>query len=132
MVRLKLRISFYSDLGEKFFGEGPYRLLCGIRRCGSLRAAAQSMDMAYTKAFRMIKCAEQYCGFPLTSRTIGGDGGGGSVLTREAEELLNRYERLQSSCGQMADQLYQEAFSQFWPEEPAVDRTAGRRKDDLM
>ena len=44
------KITFLDDSGEKFFGEGPARLLNGVREHGSLRAAAMSMDMAYTKA----------------------------------------------------------------------------------
>ena len=44
------KIIFVDDTGEKFFGEGPARLLRGIEDKGSLRAAALSMEMAYTKA----------------------------------------------------------------------------------
>ncbi len=113
---VRFSISLHTSDGEKFFGEGPYRLLCGIRRHGSLRAAASEMGMAYTKAFRLIKAAEAHCGFPLISRTIGGKTGGGSTLTPEAEELLTRYEAFKSDCGQMTQQLYQKHFSDLWPE----------------
>lgn len=101
--------------GERFFGEGPYRLLCGIRDQGSLRTAAQSMGMAYTKAFGLIKRAEESLGFPLTQRTIGGKGGGGSVLTEGAKELMMRYEAYKAACTQMADNLYNTHFSTFQP-----------------
>ena len=56
------KITFLDDNGEKFFGEGPARLLHGIEESGSLRAAAMSMDMAYTKALKMIKNARQDTG----------------------------------------------------------------------
>ena len=115
MAKVKCGISFYTDAGEKFFGEGPYQLLCGIRRLGSLRAAAQEMGMAYTKAFRLMQQAEAHGGFPLSRRTIGGRRGGGSVLTPEAEELLSRYEAFKSACTASVSQLYQEHFSDFWP-----------------
>ena len=52
------KITFLDDNNEKFFGEGPARLLHGVEECGSLRAAAMSMDMAYTKALKLIKNAE--------------------------------------------------------------------------
>ena len=42
------KIIFLDDDGEKFFGEGPARLLHGVEEKGSLRAAALSMEMAYT------------------------------------------------------------------------------------
>lgn len=55
---------------------------------GSLRSAALSMNMAYTKALRIIRSAEATLGFPLTVRTTGGKGGGGSQMTAEAREFL--------------------------------------------
>lgn len=44
------RITFVDENQQKFFGEGPSRLLHAVEETGSLRAAAQSMGMAYTKA----------------------------------------------------------------------------------
>ena len=112
-MQIRFSLSFYTDEGEKFFGEGPYRLLCGIRRLGSLRSAAQEMDMAYTKAFRLIKAAEGGFGFPLIRRTIGGKAGGGSTLTPEAEDLLARYEALKAACTRDTDRLYDTHFGNF-------------------
>ena len=59
------RIVFLDDDGEKFFGEGPARLLRGIQDKGSLRASAHAMEMAYTKALSIIRNAENALGFPL-------------------------------------------------------------------
>ena len=44
------KIYFLNDNGEKFFGEGPCRLLRLVEQTGSLRAAAAAMEMAYSKA----------------------------------------------------------------------------------
>ena len=52
------RITFCDDNDEKFFGEGPCRLLHAIEETGSLRSAAISMGLAYTKALRIIKNAD--------------------------------------------------------------------------
>ena len=62
------RITFCDDNDEKFFGEGPCCLLHAIEETGSLRSAAISMGLAYTKALRIIKNAEAALGFPLTTR----------------------------------------------------------------
>ena len=72
------RILFLDEAGDKFFGEGPCRLLRGVEETGSLRAASLSMGMAYTKALKILKNAERALGFPLTERTAGGRDGGGS------------------------------------------------------
>ena len=104
------RIIFVDDNREKFFGEGPYRLLRGVEATGSLRAAAQSMDMAYSKALKLLKNAEEALGFPLTDRAVGGKDGGGSRVTPEGREWLRKYESYRDACIQANRRLYLEFF----------------------
>jgi molybdate transport system regulatory protein len=104
------RITFWDDNNEKFFGEGPARLLHGIAETGSLRAAAMSMDMAYTKALKLIRNAEKALDFPLLHRTAGGKDGGGSSLTPEGKEWLARYEAYRDACKLSNSRLYLEFF----------------------
>ena len=104
------KILFLDDNGEKFFGEGPARLLRGVEAHGSLRAAAMSMDMAYTKALKLIRNAENALGFPLIRRSTGGKDGGGSNLTDEGREWLERYEAYRDACKLSNSRLYLEFF----------------------
>lgn len=104
------KIIFLDDNGEKFFGEGPARLLHGVGKMGSLRAAAIEMDMAYSKALKLIKQAEKTLGYALITRTTGGKDGGGSVLTPEGREWLTRYEVYRDACIQSNRKLYLECF----------------------
>lgn len=104
------KITFLNDNGEKFFGEGPARLLHGVEEAGSLRAAAMAMNMAYTKALKLIKNAEAALGFSLITRATGGKDGGGSRLTAEGKEWLQRYERYRDACIQANRRLYLECF----------------------
>ena len=104
------RITFLDENGDKFFGEGPARLLHGVEETGSLRAAAMSMGMAYTKALRLLNNAEKAVGFAMTTRVIGGKDGGGSCLTPEGKELLTRYEAYRDACIQANRRLYMEFF----------------------
>ena len=55
----------------------PAALLHAVQQLHSLRAAALSMDMAYSKAWTIIKNSEKALGFPLLTSTTGGKGGGG-------------------------------------------------------
>ena len=107
-----VRVLFLDERGEKFFGEGPCRLLRGVQQHGSLRAAAASMGMAYTKALKLVRNAEAALGFALVSRTAGGKDGGGSTLTDEGMEWLSRYEAYRDACKQAADRLYSQHFTQ--------------------
>lgn len=112
-MKVKLKVTLCTDDWERLFGEGPYQLLSGVQELGSLRASAQRMGMAYTKAFHMVKHVETTLGISLTQRTIGGRGGGGSTLTPEGQELLKRYEAYRDACNQAAHTLYDQYFGDF-------------------
>ncbi len=98
--------------GGRIFGEGPYRLLKGIERTGSLLGAANSMGLAYNKARRVITGCERRLGFPLTRRKAGGVSGGGSKLTPEAAELMKRHETLCAEIEDAIGSLYKKHFGQ--------------------
>ena len=104
------KITFLDDKEEKFFGEGPARLMRGVEATGSLRAAAMSMGMAYTKALKLIRNAENALAIPLISRSTGGKDGGGSQITLQGKEWLIRYEQYRDACIQANRRLYLEFF----------------------
>ena len=112
-MKFDIRVFLCDDDNLRFFGEGPCRLLHLIEETGSLRAAAISMGMAYTKALTIMKRAEKNLGFPLTARRIGGKGGGGSALTPEAKEFLHDYETYRNACIQSSRELYSQIFSKY-------------------
>ena len=91
-MEMKLTPRFYQN-GERVFGPGVAELLKRVQEHHSLRAAAFSMEMAYSKAWQIIRTAEDGFGCKLLSSTIGGRHGGGAVLTPEGERILNAYER---------------------------------------
>ena len=107
------KIVFTDDDGMKFFGEGPCRLLRCIQKTGSLRAAAMEMNMAYSKASKLLKQAEAALGFPLTARSAGGKDGGGSRLTPEGRQWLTQYEAYRNACLRANQALYRQHFPQI-------------------
>lgn len=109
-MKSMMRVYITDDQNQKVFGEGPFRLLRGIEETGSLRAAAISMEMAYTKALKILRRAEAEFGFPLTRRAIGGRDGGGSCLTPQGKELLEKYEIYRDRCRQSCEDIYAEVF----------------------
>ncbi len=128
-MQIRLALYLYNEEDTRIFGEGPYRLLCGVRELGSLRAAAIQMGMAYTKATKIIHRAEEELGFPLTQRKIGGTKGGGSTLTPGAEELMKRYEACKEACHRAVEAIYDDCFSSFRPETFAPDGQPGAGED---
>ena len=105
-----LRVMLCDDAGERFFGEGPCRLLHQIEETGSLRSAAAQMGLSYSKALRLVQHAEKALGFALTCKTTDGRGGGGSTLTAEARQFLERYEAYRDACVQTSRELYSAFF----------------------
>lgn len=111
-MKSDIKIYICSDSGEKFFGQGPYELLKNIDKLGSLRKAAIEMNMAYTKALQLINKAEKELGFKLCEKSIGGKGGGGSVLSSEAREFMNKYEKYADECRRSSQEIYNRYFQQ--------------------
>jgi molybdate transport repressor ModE-like protein len=109
-MKASTRITLWDDQGEKFFGEGPARLLRSVEEHGSLRAAAISMEMAYTKALKLIRQAESSLGYPLIDRNTGGKDGGGSTLTPAGKQLLTQYEAYRDACVRENQRLYRSFF----------------------
>ena len=104
------KIQLYNENGEKFFGEGPCRLLRLVEETGSLHCAAASMEMAYSKALKLVKQAEEALGVPLTQRCVGGKDGGGSTLTPEGRRFLLQYEAYRDACVQANRELFARYF----------------------
>ena len=98
---------------DKCFGPGIAQLLTQVAQLHSLRAAASSIGMAYSKAWTIIKRAETVLGFALLSSTTGGKNGGGAVLTEQAQNLLAAYERYCGDLREYAAQRFEENFREL-------------------
>ena len=85
-MELKLTPRFLQN-GQRFFGPGVAELLERVREHRSLRAAAASMEMAYSKAWRIIHEAEEGFGFRLLDSTIGGRHGGGAFSGKDPTKV---------------------------------------------
>ncbi len=106
-LRYKLWLSAVS--GEGIIGEGKYKLLRMIEKLGSLKAAAESLGVSYRKAWGDIKESEELLGYDLTEKTRGGVGGGNSVLTSKAKNLLEAYDALHKKM----DNAIEDAYDDF-------------------
>lgn len=104
----KLTVRMYE--GDKIFGPGIAQLLHRVQELHSLRAAASSMNMAYSKAWTVLRTAEHALGFKLLHSSTGGKGGGGAVLTDEGEELLERYDEFCRRMKDYGDQQFRDLF----------------------
>ena len=109
-MKPSVKVYLLDEEQQRFFGDGPCRLLRLVEETGSLRSATTSMGMAYSKAIHLLSQAEQALGYPLTTRSIGGKAGGGSQLTPQGKELLDKYETYRELCAQANRDIFRQVF----------------------
>lgn len=115
MNELHYNLSCRLFTDAKCFGPGIAQLLHRVERLHSLRAAALEMEMAYSKAWTIIKNSENALGFKLLDSTTGGKHGGGAALTQEGAALLAAYDRFCTEMRDYGDKLFAERFKAFLP-----------------
>lgn len=107
-LRYTLSLRVYGE--EKIFGPGIAELLERVDGTHSLRKAAMGMGMAYSKAWRIVKTAENALGFPLLASTVGGKGGGSAHLTERGRRFLLAYRKFESTVHAYADEIFEDLF----------------------
>jgi molybdate transport system regulatory protein len=95
---------------DKVFGPGVAELLETVRDTRSLRSAAMRMDMAYSKAWKVIKVAEIGLGYTLLDTATGGRQGGGATLTIDAEKLLARFRAFEKESREAVEAAFARNF----------------------
>ncbi|GCD10197.1 winged helix-turn-helix domain-containing protein [Clostridium tagluense] len=96
----------------KVFGKGPKMLLLKIDELGSIRKAAISMKLSYTKAWNMILNLEKGTGIKVLEKQIGGKNGGGSILTEEVRILIKKFDELEIEVGECITELFNKKFKE--------------------
>ncbi len=105
-LRCQVSVRIFGE--EKCFGPGVADLLERVDRLHSLRKATIEMDMAYSKAWKIVKTAEANLGFPILKSMTGGKGGGGADLTDEGKRFVSAYRRFEASVRGYADEAFVE------------------------
>ena len=80
-----------SKSEQNFLGKGRIDLLEQIMETGSITKAAKAMHMSYKAAWDAIDTMNNLAEKPLVQRSTGGKGGGGTLLTSYAHEVISTY-----------------------------------------
>jgi molybdate transport system regulatory protein len=94
--------------GGGAFGPGPARLLEHIAAEGSISKAAKAMDMSYSRAWQLVDRVNNAFRKPLVESAAGGKRGGGATLTRQGEEVLNLFRKMESRLNADAAVFHEE------------------------
>lgn len=107
-IKPMVRVSFVGE--EKFFGKGIAELLQLVDKYGTIQKACKSMDMSYSKAWKIINRLEKELGFKALETKAGGKNGGESFLTEEAKNLLKKYGEMNRDIEEHTNKLYKKHF----------------------
>ncbi len=81
--------------GQSFLGNGRIELLEQIEKMGSMNAAAKAMKMSYKAAWERVNQMNELADAPMIEKVKGGKGGGGTILTPHAHELIMTFKRFE-------------------------------------
>ncbi|HKE95185.1 MAG TPA: LysR family transcriptional regulator [Povalibacter sp.] len=96
---VKLRIDFGVD---NAVGPGKIALLERMRDSGSLSQAARELNMSYRRAWQLLESLNASFREPVVLTSIGGKGGGGSVVTDLGEQLIAAYRGIEQEVASRA------------------------------
>jgi molybdate transport system regulatory protein len=96
-IRTNLRFTFP---GGAPLSHGKAQLMELIRETGSIRQAAQRMDMSYRRGWLLADELNHLFNTPVIATKHGGKSGGGAALTPFGEELLTRFRAMEARTAQ--------------------------------
>ncbi len=102
-MKIKSKIWIESEEGV-LISEGRVQLLKLIDETGSLNKAAKAMNLSYQKAWKLVDESNKSAPSPLITTQIGGNKGGGTVLTPYAKSLIASFEAINRSCWDYLDE----------------------------
>lgn len=109
---MRPRVKFWLETpeGKYLMGPGLYRLLLAVAQQGNLKEGARRIGMSYRKAWDQVREAEERLGFTLLYKHSGGESGGSSQLTPQAQELLERYGKVVEGLERVVREQFAKAF----------------------
>ena len=106
--KFHVKVRVYNE--EIAFGKGIAQILELVEQYGSLTAAYKTMGMSSSKAWKILHRAEADLGYPLLKSVSGGAHGGGTVLTPEGKELLEKYNQFEAQVQAFANETFHKIF----------------------
>ncbi|MDP5229185.1 MAG: winged helix-turn-helix domain-containing protein [Cellulophaga sp.] len=105
----KIKSRIWIEVGDNVLvGEGRIRLLKEIEAKGSLSKAAKAIGMSYKKAWTLIDAVNKSAKEAVVITSIGGEKGGGSILTPYGKNLIVAFESINAKCWSFLDEEFKE------------------------
>jgi molybdate transport system regulatory protein len=95
---IKSRFRIVDHDGTIVMGPGKADLLDAIARSGSIRAAAEELEMSYMRAWTLVKTMNAAFRSPLVEKERGGSAQGGAQLTAHGKTVLELYRAMEEKA----------------------------------
>ena len=95
----RIRIVYGDEIA---FGPGKADLLEAIVRTGKIRDAAESLDMSYMRAWKLIRTMNNAFRQPVVEASRGGSGRGGAAVTEFGRCVLDLYRAIEKKAARGA------------------------------
>lgn len=110
IVKYSMKIKIGKN--EMDFGKGVVLLMEKSEQYGSLSAAYKEMGMSSSKAWKIIRRAQEDLGFCLFETKSGGCHGGSTTLTPQGKKILKQYTQFTESVLSFANQQFKLYFKE--------------------
>ncbi|MEQ3656556.1 MAG: molybdenum transporter [Dokdonia sp.] len=101
----KIKSRIWIEAGDNVLvGEGRIKLLKAIDTEGSLSKAAKSIGMSYKKAWTLMDAVNKSAKEAVVTKTIGGQQGGGTIITPYGKKLIRAFETINKNCWTFLDE----------------------------
>ncbi|MBL7575702.1 ModE molybdate transport repressor domain-containing protein [Peptoniphilus asaccharolyticus DSM 20463] len=109
-IQMTCQVKLTLNKKRRFYGPGTAQLLNLIERTQSVKSAATSMNISYSKALQMIRTVEKGLGYQVVEKKQGGTGGGESFLTEEGKAFARKYVKFNLEV----EECVREIFKKYW------------------
>ncbi|MBU1698922.1 MAG: LysR family transcriptional regulator [Candidatus Eisenbacteria bacterium] len=127
-MRIRTSIWIEDEDGQVVYGLGRQRILVAIRETGSIKAAAAELNMSYRGLWARLRHSERRLGFSLVDSKPGRGKSGGTTLTPEANELLDRYQRVLNEVYSASEAVFTKSLSGLFRKHES-DKPGSQRHD---
>jgi molybdate transport system regulatory protein len=110
---MKPRVKFWIEKdGELVLSDWRILFLETIGETGSLSKTSEKLNIPYRRIWGKIHEIEHRLGLKLVEGHSGGAGGGGTTLTAEAKEFIQRYREFQRGLEDLVEARFSGAFTE--------------------
>ncbi len=97
--------------GDIALGPGKVDLLALVQETGSIRKAAERMNMSYMRAWKLVQTMNSCFKEPLVRRVRGGAAGGGAQLTETGELAIQLYREMETNSQRATEKQWKQLIS---------------------